>query len=174
MNPITIYAALERAREQVFDALRPLTDEQYRREFPFGMKRISATVPHMMMAEWAYASRMESGQAVDWTKGVFKRDEEPPFGAVEAAWREQAGRTKSVLEACLAGRVPSGGWEAIHETRHPFEGKTAIVRAAAQDIFMQLFSHETHHRAQVMAMLRTMGVSLEDLDCSLMAYIRWE
>ncbi len=174
MDPLTIYAALERARERLFDGLRAITDEQYRQEFPFGMKRISATVPHMMMAEWAYASRMESGKAVDWTTGPFQRDEEPPFGAVESAWRTQAERTKSVIKDCRAGQTPSGGWTTIHETRHPLEGKTAIVRAAAQDIFMQLFSHETHHRAQVMSMLRTQGVSVQDLDYSLMAYIAWE
>lgn len=174
MDPLRVYEVLEKARGKLFDAVRGLSDEQYRREFGFGVKRISATLPHMMLAEWAYAWRIERGTKVDWSQSPVPRDADPAFAEVEAVWHAQSVRTKNVITACRAGRSPSGGWGAVHETRHPIEGKTMIVWAAAADIFMQLFSHEVHHRAQVMAMLRLMEVEAQDLDYSLMAYITWE
>jgi uncharacterized damage-inducible protein DinB len=138
------------------------------------MKRLSATLPHMMLAEWAYAWRMEKGTKVEWGEAVIDRDSEPAFKVVEREWRAQAERTRRVIEACRAGRTPSGGWDAVHETRHPVEGKTMIVRAAAGDIFMQLLCHEVHHRSQAMAMLRMLGVAAQDVDYSLTMYIEWE
>lgn len=174
MDPIAVYNTLRRARGKLFEWLRPLPDADYRREFPLGMKRLSATLPHMMLAEWAYAWRMEKGTKVDWSQAAIARDAEPAFAEVERLWTEQAERTLQVIEACRAGTTPSGGWGTIHETRHPIDGKTMVVRAAASDIFMQLFSHETHHRAQAMSMLRMLGVAAQDLDYSLMTYITWE
>lgn len=174
MNPLRVYQALEKSRHKIFEWTRTLPDDRYRREFEFSMKRISATLPHMLLAEYAYAWRIEKGTKVDWSQSPLARDAEPPFAEVEAAWRGQASRTKEVIAACMDGRTPSGGWEAMHETRHEIEGKVMVVRAAAEDVFMQLFSHEVHHRAQVMAMLRLMDVPAQDLDYSLMAYITWE
>lgn len=89
MEPIRAYEHLCKARHKLIDWLRPRTDEQYRREFPFGLKRLGATLPHMMLAEWAYAWRIERGERVDWTTGPIPRDAEPPLAEVELRWRAQ-------------------------------------------------------------------------------------
>jgi uncharacterized damage-inducible protein DinB len=44
------------------------------------------------------------------------------------------------------------------------DGRTEIVTASPADIYTQLILHEVHHRAQVMNMLRHLGVPAEDLD----------
>lgn len=174
MDPLRTYEYLAAARARLFDWIRTLPDEHYRREFPFGMKRLSATLPHMMLAEWAYARRIERGTRADWAAAPMPRDAEPPFAELEQAWRIQSTVTRKSISDCRAGLTPSGGWDAPHETRTPFEGKVMVVRAAAADIFMQLFCHEIHHRAQAMAMLRMMGVPAQDLDYSLLNYVTWE
>lgn len=170
MDPLHIYGYLARARERVFDGLRPLPEEGYRREFPFGLQRLSATLPHMLNAEWNYAWRIEKGVRPDQSRKPIPQGAEPAFAEVERVWREQAVCTRAAIETCRA----AGRWETACETRTPIEGKTMVVRAPPSEVFVQLFGHEMHHRAQVMAMLKMMGVSLQDLDYSTMNYIRWE
>ena len=57
MKPQRLYDYLVLARVKVFDWTRPLTAEQYGREFPFGMKSLKATLPHMLNACLLYTSR---------------------------------------------------------------------------------------------------------------------
>jgi uncharacterized damage-inducible protein DinB len=52
------------------------------------------------------------------------------------------------------------------------DGRAVIVTASAADLFTQLALHEAHHRAQVMNMLRRLGVTLEDLDFNAMTFDR--
>jgi uncharacterized damage-inducible protein DinB len=46
------------------------------------------------------------------------------------------------------------------------------VRATAGGIAGQMLFHEVHHRAQVMAMLRQVGVAAENLDYSVLIWDR--
>ena len=52
MDPVRTYEYLARARERVFNALRPLTPQQYGHEFAFGLKTIGSTITHIMISEW--------------------------------------------------------------------------------------------------------------------------
>jgi len=49
-----------------------------------------------------------------------------------------------------------------------------IVRATAGGIATQLLLHEVHHRAQVMAMLRQLGIPAQNLDYSILKFERVE
>ena len=49
-----------------------------------------------------------------------------------------------------------------------------VVTASPADIFTQLSLHEVHHRAQVMFMLRQLGVALADIDFNALMYKRRE
>ncbi len=169
-DAIQTYTYLAAARGRLFDALRTLADSDYRREFPFALRRLSATLPHMLNAEWNYAWRIERGERPDQSRKPIPPDSEPSFAEVESAWRVQAETTRRAIESSRA----AGAWETIRETRTPIGGRIMIVRASPADIFMQLLCHEVHHRAQVMAMLKTMGVTVQDLDYSTMSYITWE
>jgi uncharacterized damage-inducible protein DinB len=46
------------------------------------------------------------------------------------------------------------------------------VSATKADIFTQLVTHEVHHRAQALNILRQFGVKLEDVGYSAMMYTR--
>ena len=46
------------------------------------------------------------------------------------------------------------------------------IRTTAGGIAGQLMFHEVHHRAQVMAMLRQVGVAAENLDYSVLQFER--
>jgi uncharacterized damage-inducible protein DinB len=45
---------LLRARRQLLDWVRELTAEQYRRESPFGLKTVRATLVHLAGSEWLH------------------------------------------------------------------------------------------------------------------------
>jgi len=49
-------------------------------------------------------------------------------------------------------------------------GKRVRVAYTPEKLAFHMFYHEVHHRAQVMAMLRQMGLSVENLDFSRHAY----
>ena len=46
------------------------------------------------------------------------------------------------------------------------------MRATAGGVASQLLFHEVHHRAQVMAMLRQVGVAAENLDYGVLMFER--
>ena len=50
--------------------------------------------------------------------------------------------------------------------------KPMRIRTTAGGIAGQLMFHEVHHRAQVMAMLRQVGVAAENLDYSVLQFER--
>ncbi len=168
MDPTRLYDYLSLTRAKVFEWIRPLSSEQYAREFPFGYKSLKATLPHMLNAEWVYARRF-SGQPVPKPipKSAFPvhPDEHPEFAAMEAAWHEQ----EKVTRAAMA-MVPE--WGVVRQYVVDWDGVDMQVTATSGDIFSQLVIHEAHHRAQVMAMLRQMGVAAEDLDYSFWMYKR--
>ena len=52
--------------------------------------------------------------------------------------------------------------------------KRVEVSATKGDIFTQLVTHEVHHRAQALNILRQLGVKLEDVGYSATMYTRRE
>ena len=66
----------------------------------------------------------------------------------------------------------------LGESRRPVEfvsqlgPKPSRVRTTAGGLAGQLLMHEVHHRAQVMAMLRQIGVAAENLDYSALVWER--
>jgi uncharacterized damage-inducible protein DinB len=82
---------------------------------------------------------------------------QPAFSDLERAWTKQARDTR----ATLAG---TADWTRT-VTRRFEQGDTVIVVTATRaDIATQMLSHEVHHRAQAMAMLRQFGADAQNLD----------
>ena len=165
MDPFKTYDYLTRARQRIFGWVRPLSAEQYAREFPIGPGTLARTLTHILISEWYYVERMQ-GHAVPPHDEWLMQDEKPPaFAALEAAWIEQAGRTRAVL-----GSLRS--WSDELEYRVDLEEGSRIITASPSDIFTQLVLHEVHHRAQVMNMLRQLGVPAQDIDFNTLMYKR--
>ena len=158
LEPLKIYDYLTRSRGRIFERVRPLSAEQYAREFPIGLETLGRILTHVMISEWYYVQRIRERDVPPYDQWPIQQENPPPFAALEAAWMEQADDTTAALSA-----VPD--WTVDLEYRVTTdEGRAEIVTASAADIFSQLVMHEVHHRAQVMNILRHLGAAAEDLD----------
>jgi uncharacterized damage-inducible protein DinB len=111
-----------------------------------------------MISEWYYVQRIRGRDVPPYEQWPIQDEKPPPFAVLEAAWTEQADDTRAALSAVR-------DWTADIEYRVTTDdGRAEIVTASAADLFTQLVLHEVHHRAQVMNMLRHLGVAAEDLD----------
>ncbi|MGQ0572540.1 MAG: DinB family protein [Armatimonadota bacterium] len=166
MNFARVYEVLTQARQKLFDWVRPLSQEQYTRQFPFGKNTVRSTLTEIAVVEWLYGRRLQQPRTA-----VLPRDQwpiseqrQPTFRDLEPVWTEQAQRTR----ALLAGITD---WDAVIEYRRaPHPGKVIVVKATRSDVATQMCMHEVHHRAQVMAMLRQFGVAAQDLDYGAFAF----
>ncbi len=158
MEPLKIYDYLMRARGRIFERVRPLSAEQYAREFPIGLGTLGGTLTHIMISEWYYVQRIQGHDVPPYEEWPIQEEKPPPFAALEAAWIEQADQTRAAL---VAVREWTADFEYFVTTD---EGRREIVTASAADLSTQLALHEVHHRAQAMNMLRQLGAAVEDLD----------
>jgi uncharacterized damage-inducible protein DinB len=169
MHPLEHYDILRQARARVLDGVRELTPDEYTHEFPFGLKTIRATLVHMAGAEWIYGVRAR-GEAYRFEDRPFRDERYPDFPGLEADWRELAEGTPAWLQS-------ETDWERriedVYVGRIPGRKPMRIV-TTPERIAFQMFYHEVHHRAQVMAMLRQLGRPVENLDFSRWAYQRTE
>jgi uncharacterized damage-inducible protein DinB len=168
MEPLKVYDYLTLARQRVFEWVRSLSAEQYAREFPIGLGTLGRTLTHIMICEWMYVQRIQGRAVPPYDQWPIQDEKPAPFTTLEAAWIEQAGRTRTALGAVR-------DWSAPLEYRVTGDdGRTEIVTASAGDIFTQLALHEVHHRAQAMNMLRHMSIPAEDIDFNTLMYQRRE
>jgi uncharacterized damage-inducible protein DinB len=157
MDPLKIHDYLVLAREHVFGWVRPLSAEEYSRQFPMGLGSLARILTHVMICEYAYVLRIEECPVPPYEQFPFQDETPPPFAALEAAWKEQASRTRLVL-------CEVRDWNKIIEYPTMFSDPPQIITASLADQFAQLAFHEVHHRAQAMNILRQLGVQLEDID----------
>ncbi len=155
-----VYEMLTQARQRLFDWVRPVSQEQYTQRFPFGMGSLRATLIEMARVELIYGMRLrEEPLPPPPLPDTFPISEirQPTFPDLEKVWTEQAKRTR----ATLAG---TKDWNRTLSRRFEQGDKVIISTASKADIATQMLMHEVHHRAQVMAMLRQLGIEAQNLD----------
>ncbi len=158
MEPLKIYDYLTLTRQRTFERVRQLSAEQYARHFPIGCETLGRTLTHIMISEWYYVQRIGGRDVPPYEQWSIQWESPPSFAALEAAWIEQVGHTRTALSAV-------NDWSVDLEYQVTGDDdRSEIVTASAADLFTQLILHEVHHRAQVMNMLRQLGVAVEDLD----------
>ena len=167
-TPIAFYEYLADARRKLLDWVRPLTLEQYTKEFPFGKKTVRDTLVEIPFAEWSYGSRL-IGERMPASRDQhpFDRFYKTDFAALEPAWKELADRTRVILR-------DERDWARLIEWHTTATAPPTIVSSPAAGIAIQMMTHEVHHRAQVMAMLRQLGISAQNLDYSILKFERRE
>ncbi len=138
--------------------------EAYTRSFPFGMGSIRATLLHTAAAQWGYTERLE-GREYRMADNPFAVDKLPELEPFVAAWSALNPRTRRALSDL------GDGSRRIEYTSPEFDPPRRF-RATAGGLAAQLLFHEVHHRAQVMAMLRRLGVAAENLDYSMLMFER--
>ena len=167
MNPVRAYDYLMLARAKLFDWIRPLSQERYTQEFPFGLHTLRATMVEIAGGEWIYARRLRGESIPPEAEWPISEERLPTFADLEPVWRDQAPRTRALLAEIT-------DWDRVIEYRTARLDKTIVVTATTGDIATQLCFHEIHHRAQAMATLRQLGIAAENLDYSLFMYRRRE
>lgn len=163
MNPVKTYEYLTKARERIFAAVRPMTDEQWRREFPIGPGSLAKVLTHIMICEQFYIWRMTEQVVPPYEQWPIQDEKPPAFSVIETEWVAQAVRTRATIAAI-------GDWDRTIEYRSDWEGVDSIITVTPTDIFTQLAMHEVHHRAQAMNMIRHLGGPVEDLDYNTLTY----
>ena len=167
-TPAAIYEYLVKARAKLLDWVRPLTPEQYTKEFSFGKKTIRDTLVEIPIAEWIYGMRLVGEPAPPRDQQPFVKYYQTDFAPLEDAWRELADRTRSILRSERDWTRP------VEYIIRPPDRPAVKIRATAGGLATQLVCHEVHHRAQVMAMLRQFGIPAENLDYSALMVERTE
>jgi uncharacterized damage-inducible protein DinB len=155
---VRVYDIHTQARAKLFDWIRPLSQEEYTKEFPFAHRTLRATMHEIATTEWWFTLRLrEEAMPRPFSWKDLPMNQHPTFAELERAWAEQVPQTR----ATLAGLTDL---EKIVETRMYGRKRVRILTAKKGDIATQLLLHEVHHRAQAMAMLRHLGVEAQDLD----------
>lgn len=165
MEPLKIYGYLTRARQKLFEWVRPLNAADYMREPAPGQRSIAQTLTHIMISEWYYVQRIEGREVPPYDEWPIQDEKPPGFDVLEAAWNEQAVRTRETLHAIR-------DWGKKLEYHVDEDGRSTVIGASVSDIFTQLVLHEVHHRGQAMSMLRRLGVNVEDIDFNTLMYER--
>jgi uncharacterized damage-inducible protein DinB len=160
MEYAQVYDVLTKARQRLFDWVRPLSQEQYTRKFPFGLGTIRATLNEIARVELLYAMRLR-GEPLPPPplpdSFPISETRQPAFADLEKAWAAQAPQTRATL-------ARTTDWTNT-TTRRIEQGDQVIITTASKDeIAVQMLMHEVHHRAQAMAMLRQLGVEAQNID----------
>jgi len=165
MDPAHLYTYLAAARARVFDWARPLTPEEYTREFAIGAGSLAAILNHTLVAEWYYVFRILQREVPPTEELVARSRVLPAFPELEAAWNAQAADTRAAVDAVT-------DWDASisYTVTDDETGALRRVTATPTDIISQLILHEVHHRAQALNILRHLGVKTEDIDYNMLMY----
>ena len=157
MDFVSVHDALTQARARLFDWIRPLTQEQYTRQFPFGLHTLRRTMVEIAIVEWLYATRLREETVPPQGDWPISEERQPTFRDLETVWMEQTPKVRTTLAQIT-------DWDKEIERRVTDGGKTRILIVTRGEAATQLLMHEVHHRAQAMAMLRQLGVEAQNLD----------
>jgi len=133
------------ARDRMFEAIEPLTAEQYNKDLGSSFKSIRETVVHLYAAEWAWHSRWQGTSPT----ALLTSDAFPDVPAIRRAWSE--------LETKVRGYVDDLGEAG---TARVIEYKLLSGAAGASpfwQMLQHLVNHASYHRGQVTTMLRQLG-----------------
>lgn len=166
MNPLRIYGYIERSRGRVLDAVASLSDEDFRREHPIGPGSVAVALTHLLISEWYYLERFHEREVPPYQEWELQDERPLAFHDVRERWDAQATATRSAIES-------ERDWNRniVYELTDD-NGRRVRATCSAADLITQLALHEMHHRAQVLNMLRRMGVTVEDIDFNAMMFER--
>jgi uncharacterized damage-inducible protein DinB len=131
--------------QQLLLICRGLTDEQLDREFDIGLKTVRLTLRHMIynIEGWT-----------DLLAGRQPRQNPPVQEATVAALSGRLERAAAEFAAIARGVADRGAWD---ETWPDPRGNPPKLRSYGGTI-AHVITHSMHHRAQVLYMLRLLGV----------------
>lgn len=150
-----LFAYTEWANARIFECVDSLTDEQYTRTIESSFPSISATLAHLISAEWVWLRRWkgESPLAVpDWANGA-------PRGALHEKLREVEAERAAFLDTLTDGSLPElFSYRSVKGD--PFTRPLGVT-------LQHVANHSTYHRGQLTTMLRQAGAVPPSTDFTL-------
>jgi uncharacterized damage-inducible protein DinB len=119
------------ARDRMFDALTPLTADQFTQQLANSFPSLRDTVVHLDTADWGW-HLLWRGQTLS---DPPPADSFPDLVSVQTAWREQENKVRGFVANLRDGDVNVFWPQLLH-----------------------LVNHGSYHRGQVTTMLRQLGV----------------
>ena len=133
------------ARNRLFEALEPLTAEQYGKDLGSSFKSIRDTVTHTYAAEWAWHERWQGRSPT----ALIPSDRFPDLAALRAAWSE----SERNIRAFVDGLDDSAISRIInYKLLNGSDGASPIWQ-----MVQHVVNHASYHRGQVTTMLRQLG-----------------
>ena len=133
------------ARDQLLNAIEPLTPEQFNRDLGSSFTSVRETVVHIYAAEWAWHSRW-NGQS---PTALMTSEAFPDVAAVRRAWTDHEAKMRAFLDSL--------GEQGIAKVLE----YTLLTGQAGASPFWQMLqhvvNHASYHRGQVTTMLRQLG-----------------
>jgi len=144
------------ANQQVLRCAAPLTAEQLDRPFPIGRGSLRSTLAHIVAAEHVWLQRWMGRGETPWPR------EDTPTSP--AAFGDALRQTWKQRDAFLA-KLGDADLRRCGVYR---DSKGSLFNATLGDMLLQGCIHSTHHRAQVVNMLRQLEAETPELD-----YMMW-
>jgi uncharacterized damage-inducible protein DinB len=135
------------ARDRMFEALEPLTSEQFNRDLGSSFKSLRETVVHIYAAEWAWQSRWDGHSPAGLVTGEPLDD----LGAIRRAWTSHEAKVRAFVDGLGAAGVA-----------RVFEYKLLSQQPGSSPFWQMLqhvVNHASYHRGQVTTMLRQVGAA---------------
>ncbi len=135
------------ARDRLFDALDPLTSDQFTRDLGNSFKSIRDTVAHMYGAEAAWYKRWHGESPT----ALAAADQFPDPASLRRAWQEHEQKMRAYLE--------QAGEDGVKRVIDYTLLSGAAGSAALWQMVQHVVNHASYHRGQVTTMLRQIGAA---------------
>jgi uncharacterized damage-inducible protein DinB len=133
------------AQERVFDAVEPLSPEQFTRDLGNSFPSVRDTLVHIHFAECIWYARWQNESLPMPSAEMF-----PDLKSVRQASKTHEGRMRALLE-----RLGQDGINQSMDYTSRLDGKDH--RSVFWQMLQHVINHGTYHRGQVTMMLRQLG-----------------
>jgi len=133
------------ARNRMFDAVEPLTNEQFLRDVGGSFGSIRNTIVHTLSAECVWLARWKGESP----PGMLTPDGYPDLAAVRRAWADQEAQLRSFFETQTDQSIQRA---IAYKTFAGIESQSILWQ-----MLQHVVNHATYHRGQVTTLLRQLG-----------------
>jgi uncharacterized damage-inducible protein DinB len=141
----SLFAYNEWANQRVFEAVRPLAEDQFQRPLGSSFASIRDTLGHVIGAEWLWLRRWngEGPRSIpEWAKVSTVESLRSKLNEVE---RDRTAFVQALSERDLDRQIDYTNF-AGEQLSYPL-----------RDLFLHVVNHSTYHRGQIATMLRQIG-----------------
>jgi uncharacterized damage-inducible protein DinB len=135
------------ARDRMFEAVSPLTPEQYTKDLGNSFRSVRDTIVHTYSAEWNWYSRWTGNSPTS----MLDPNQFPDLASVRSAWKSQEERVRSFVQSLGEKNV-----DRVFEYRL-MNGQEA--KSVFWHMLQHVVNHASYHRGQVTTLLRQLGVT---------------